>query len=61
MLREIRKKRGLTQKELAEKVKVTQAYISMLENRKAFPSMKLLKRLARVLEVSPEEILQDFA
>ena len=43
---QLRKERGLTQKELAERTGINQADISKLENGTRNPSLKLLKRLA---------------
>jgi len=46
-----REHRGLTAAQLAAAVKVTPAHISKLETGKGVPSLALLRRLARVLEV----------
>ncbi len=43
-------KRGLTQKELAERMNTTQSVISRLENGSANPSLATLKRLANALD-----------
>ena len=45
-LARLRKEKGLTQKELAERTGINQADISKLENGTRNPSLKLLKRLA---------------
>jgi transcriptional regulator with XRE-family HTH domain len=42
---------GLKQKEVAAKLKVTQNYLSLLENGKRDPSLAFLKELSRVLGV----------
>jgi len=47
-----RKEQGLTQKELARKMKTKQSAISRLETGKANPSVFFLKKLARVLDSS---------
>ena len=41
---------NLSQRELAEKVKTTQAVISRIETMNANPSLSLLKRIAHVLD-----------
>lgn len=46
---EARMKRGVTQKELAEKVGTKQSVISRLESGRANPSVSFLKRLAQAL------------
>ncbi len=45
-------KRGLTQKQLAEKLKTRQSVISRVENMNTVPSLSFLKRLAAALNVS---------
>ena len=44
--------KGLTQKQLAEKLKTRQSVISRVENAKTVPSLSFLKRLAQVLGAS---------
>ena len=44
--------RGLTQKQLAEKLKTRQSVISRLESMNTTPSLTFLKRLAAVLKLS---------
>lgn len=44
--------KGLSQKELAEKLNTKQSVISRVENAKTTPSLSFLKRLAQVLNVS---------
>lgn len=51
-LREIRRSKGFTMKELSKKSKVSQSYISDLENEKNNkPSIDILNKLAKALEV----------
>src|SRR5271157_4521223 len=45
----LRKKRGITQKELAEKIGTTQAVISRLENATVKPSMETIIKVAEAL------------
>lgn len=52
-LREIRRSKGFTMKELSNKSKVSQSYISDLENEKNNkPSIDILIKLANALEIS---------
>ena len=44
--------RGLTQKQLAHKMKTKQSVISRMENAKTIPSLSTLKRLADTLNLS---------
>lgn len=54
----LRKKRGLSQEALANELKVSSMTISRIENGTTSMNIILLLKLAAVLEVSVEEILQ---
>ena len=56
-IREVRLWRGLTQEELARKTKTTAATISRWENYPSRVNINVLENLARVLDVSPAELL----
>ena len=59
MLRKLREARGLSQRELAAKAKVTGAYVAQLETgAKKNPSLAILQRLARALGVTVTELLE---
>ena len=53
----IRKERGLTQVELAEKMGIIQVLISDYERDKLRPYHEMIARFARALEVSADELL----
>src|SRR5689334_15453518 len=56
-LRELRKKRGMTQEDLEAASGVAQEYISGLERGvRSNPSREVIKSLALALEVAPEEL-----
>ncbi len=55
---ELRKEKGLTQKELAEKLNVTDKAVSKWETGKCAPDISLLVSLSEILGVSVIEILQ---
>jgi putative transcriptional regulator len=57
-LRDIRSTKGLTQAELAEKAGVSRKTINTVENGVFVPSTILALTLARVLEVSVEDLFQ---
>jgi putative transcriptional regulator len=57
-LRDIRSAKGLTQAELAEKAGVSRKTINTVENGVFVPSTILALTLARVLEVSVEDLFQ---
>ncbi|MDM8173655.1 helix-turn-helix transcriptional regulator [Olivibacter sp. 47] len=50
-IKEIRKKKGLKQNELAEKSQMTQAYLSKIENNSKEPTIGSLKSIAESLNV----------
>ncbi|OUB91303.1 transcriptional regulator [Bacillus thuringiensis serovar medellin] len=56
-IRFLRKKRGLTQEELAERINLQQAYIGGVERGERNISMLTLQKIAVGLEVSPEKLL----
>ncbi|WP_099301816.1 helix-turn-helix domain-containing protein [Bacillus sp. Marseille-P3800] len=49
MIRKLRKSRGLTAQNLADKVDITQSYISRFENNKAVPNIDILQTILRAL------------
>lgn len=55
---ELRKGKGLSQKELGEMVGVTNKSVSKWENGTAIPKTDTLVKLANVFEISPQELLQ---
>lgn len=59
MLRQLREKRGLSQRALADEVDVTGAYIAQLETGvRTNPSLVVLQRLAKALKVSVAELME---
>ena len=48
---ELRKTKGISQKELAERSGVAQPYLSLVENNKKEASTVTLKKIAKVLEI----------
>lgn len=57
-LKQLRTRQGFNQTDLAKKVRVTQAYIAMLENGRENPTLDVLERLAKALKVSVAELVQ---
>jgi len=58
-LKALRKQRGLSQTEVAQRIRMTQPYIAMLEGG-AFknPSLKVLRKLAKALNVRISELVE---
>ena len=50
-IREIRKSKGLTMLQVAQRVGVSEAMISLIERKVRVPSVKLAKKLAPIYEV----------
>lgn len=58
-VRELRRARNLSQRQLANRMQVPRTYISKIENAKAMPTLSSLSRLASALEVDICNLLRD--
>ena len=58
-VREIRRARHLSQRQLASRMQVPRTYISKIENGKAIPTLGSLERLAMALEVEVSHLVRD--
>jgi transcriptional regulator with XRE-family HTH domain len=58
-LKQIRKGKGLSQRTLADKAKMSYTYLCNLEQGKADPSLSTLKRLAKALGVRVVDLVRD--
>ena len=58
-LREIRESKGLSQTALAELAHVHRVSICLYESGKKHPTVESLKRLARALGVTTDELISD--
>jgi len=58
-VRETRKARHLSQRQLAARMQVPRTYISKIENGKAIPTLGSLERLAAALEVNVCQLVRD--
>ncbi|HET6169619.1 MAG TPA: helix-turn-helix transcriptional regulator [Terracidiphilus sp.] len=58
-VREIRRARHLSQRQLAGRMQVPRTYISKIENGKAIPTLGSLERLANALEVEVSQLVRD--
>lgn len=56
-LKKIRKARGLTQNELADKVNVTESFISQCETGKKSPSLEVALRIAEALDCETADLV----
>ncbi len=58
-VREVRRARHLSQRQLAGRMQVPRTYISKIENGKAIPTLGSLERLALALEVNVCQLIRD--
>ena len=58
-VRDIRRSRHLSQRQLAGRMQVPRTYISKIENGKAIPTLGSLERLAAALEVGVCQLVRD--
>ena len=56
-LRQLRRARGMTQQELAEKLHMTKASVSAYETSGKYPSVEVLRKLAELFRVSADYLL----
>lgn len=50
-------KRGMSQKQLAQSIGVSRSYMSLIVNERREPTLRVLRRIARVLDVSVSELI----
>jgi len=57
-LRRLRHAKSLSQDDLAYDAKVSRSYLSQLEKGAFYASLRIIERLAKVLDVPPAELLK---
>jgi DNA-binding XRE family transcriptional regulator len=55
-VKKIRKTKGYTQEEVAEKVGISRAYMGYIEQGRYAPSLKVLEKVAKYLQVKVGEL-----
>ena len=58
MISSLRKEKGMTQLELAEKMRVTDKAVSKWERDLSFPDINSIHKLAEIFEVSVDDLMQ---
>ncbi|UVC13527.1 helix-turn-helix domain-containing protein [Mesorhizobium onobrychidis] len=57
-LRRLRHAKGLSQDDLAYEAEVSRSYLSQIEKGKYYASLKIIEKLASVLQIEPWELLK---
>ena len=58
-LRKVRISRKISLLSLANKVEISHSHLYYIESKKVIPSIDVIIKLAKALEISPKRILQD--
>lgn len=58
-IKQFRKQRNLTQKQLADQIEISRSYLSDIENGNKNPSIKTVKKLADSLGLSVTDLFND--
>lgn len=58
-LRRLRAEKGLSQDDLAYEAEVSRSYLSQLEKGAFYASLKIVGKLATVLQVEPADLLKE--
>lgn len=57
-LRRLRHAKGLSQDDLAYEAEISRSYLSQIEKGKYYASLKIIEKVAAVLQVEPAELLR---
>ena len=57
--RVLRVMKGKTQVEVAREAGITQAFVSLIETKKAMPAGETKKRLAAIVDADPNELFRE--
>ena len=60
-IRRLRLERGLTQEELAARIRITRNYIGMIERQENSPTVAILERIAKALGIEPARLFDEKA
>ena len=56
-IQKVRQAQGITQEELAEKIHVSQTWITLIETGKKTPNLRLLQKIAKVIGVKVKDLI----
>lgn len=57
-IKKARKQKGLLQVDLAVRVGISSGYVGSIEQGLRYPSLRVLQKIAKVLRISPSELLK---
>jgi transcriptional regulator with XRE-family HTH domain len=60
-IRRLRQERGLTQDELAVRIRITRNYVGMIERQESSPTVAILERIAKALGIEPARLFDEKA
>ncbi len=60
-IRRLRQERGLTQEELAVRVRINRNYVGMIERQENSPTVAMLERIAKALGIEPARLFDEKA
>ena len=60
-IRRLRQERGLTQEELAVRIRITRNYVGMIERQENSPTVAMLERIAKALGTEPARLFDEKA
>src|SRR3954452_4464601 len=60
-IRRLRLERGLTQEELAARIRINRNYVGMIERQENSPTVEVLERIAKALGIEPARLFDEKA
>jgi transcriptional regulator with XRE-family HTH domain len=60
-IRRLRQERGLTQEELAARIRINRNYVGMIERQENSPTVAMLERIAKSLGIEPARLFDEKA
>src|SRR3954447_23680868 len=60
-IRRLREERGLTQEELAARIRINRNYVGMIERQESSPTVAMLERIAKALGIEPARLFDEKA
>jgi transcriptional regulator with XRE-family HTH domain len=58
-IKRLRLERGLTQEELAARIRINRNYVGMIERQENSPTVAMLERIAKALGIEPARLFEE--